>query len=381
MMLSFVLNAKQLYQIQDLEVLAQGEQHEEFFLHVEDIPPRQREMKWKELLESMATSFGKKLSNRPVISEKTLSQYDALYRFPSLRNDEFFLRFRSKLGLNYLGHCLNQIPQKIDCALWVDHLWDRSLKDPELAYQLWRLLKMHTPSKKLVKIQSQQLIPFFLAGQYAEFYCEKSSVQEELWTHFKENHEALPGLESACHRATLKNWKSNLTGNSKLSTKLFYFLKKEKILSEQEQAKFLLKTVLSAPEPGDLLNSAWTFLGKLKTNPALRLGLLSSFQTSGNWPGKSFSPEHQEFGKILMKKMNTDFPEYLDQYARSCLKLFKGIDLFSLQGADPYCPSFFKLAEQTSAIPLTLVQDYKKFQLAFKGKAPSPFSSPTPESL
>lgn len=341
---------KTLYTKADLEILQGQRSYKEFLAHAKDIPPRERDKSWYEMLSDMGTGFLDSLRKTDKYQRSSFKEVEELANWPEFKRDEFFQVKRESYTLGYLKHCLtNNRPR--DCREDLLSFWRSSRKDNETGYQLLLLNVGFFP-----QTSSFPFIEKTLTSETSQFYCGKPMVQATLYSHLKEsdirfdlqegnkkkNEVQLENLANkACWKKLIPYFKSKLFSQSQPLD--FYLLDHLNELSDTDKALWLTLYYLNSPEPGPLFNRAWTTLEKVSQSYHLRGKVFKRLMAMDPLPGKIFAHPSETHRKTLTDHLAKNFPEYVAQYSKKCISYLSGEKIFPHGNPTMECHELFSL--------------------------------------
>ncbi|MBF0367521.1 MAG: hypothetical protein HQK50_18245 [Oligoflexia bacterium] len=138
-----------LYLFKDLDYLLQEKNYSEFFKHANDIRPAERDLQWKSMVNTMAESFVYDQKKKKLVTFATLKELDQLLEWPLLKENLFFIRGRSQIGLSYFENCFQANASKALCLSQMIAFWQEHPYDPDVALKMGKLAHLYgTPENK-----------------------------------------------------------------------------------------------------------------------------------------------------------------------------------------------------------------------------------------
>ena len=357
------------YKMEDLEVLDNEKNYREFLKHARDIPPRERNTHWKEMVQTSAEGLLKEAMRYERYDQKTFQFVEGLLLWPSIKNDEFFLVRRASFGDKFFSKCFSNQSNKRSCIDQAIRFWKNSpTKDPDLANNLANLLGKHD--------RSIDLWPFYsivAKSKLATFLCKKDKVQDAIFNKLSSdlaqneldtndlkniiNNTVHPG----CWTELSKKLKENLYSSSTITRdQSFTILTSVSKLGSTEEDIFLAYFILSGPTVGPIFNLSWNRIKNLALNYTRRQNVLSSIMKMDPLPGRTFSMFDIRKRDIILAHIYKNFPEYINQYAKTCLEYLRGDRVFPNGNPTIECRDLFKLSVKNKFLSRSTLEEYKK---------------------
>ncbi len=333
------------YTIDDLIILSQTGEHQEFIDHAKDIKPTKRDQRWKRLVSKQAELLIDNLRNTKSFSKKNLLKIEKLALWPTLHQDEFFQVKRNSYSLQYFKHCFLNNSKKENCAKDLKLFWMRSNKDPDTGHKLSLLLRGFTP-----KQSAWPVVKDIILSSQSQYYCNDAFIQETV--HKKLSSIDLEKRSSSARKILLQNlahlkcWNKlipylkeeiSLLPSAETSS-LYYALIAFKQMNQTQKDLWLTKYLLDDPRQGPLLNSAWYNLKELSQHFERRIAVLNRLKALSPLPGDSFN----NLSLAITRHFNKYFPEYITAYAKTCLSYLEGTRSFQFGNPTVHCDSLFK---------------------------------------
>lgn len=317
------------YSLKDLEILEEQKNYEEFLLHARDVRPVERTKQWTEMVQTMAVGYLDFHTKRQNYIRPIFKYLQTISKWPSLREDEFFLMKREKFVLKYLNICFYE--QRPYCTKEVTDFWNTHNKDPESGFKLADLLKKYKPSYDI-----WSYVQASTANKFSEFYCHRPLIQKELLRKLVSEYSNRPAtlkttglLKKYAHSECWKKFNPYLkermyeeSGQKQLV--IFEILKAQKMLSQIEEDTFLTFYYLQGPKIGKTFNLAWRTLQRLSESFEQRNEVLTRLQKMDPLPGKIFSEANVTRRATLLGHFKLNFPEYISSYSKTCLNYLEG---------------------------------------------------------
>ncbi len=341
---------KTLYTKTDLEILQGQKSYQEFLAHAKDIPPRERDKSWYEMLSDMGSGLIDNLRKTEKYQRSTFKRIEELASWPEFKRDEFFQVKREAYTLSYLKHCLTKARPR-DCREDLLSFWKSSRKDNETGYQLMLLNLGFFP-----KTSSYPFIEKTLTSETSHFYCARPMVQSTVYKHLRES-DIRFNLENAnqnkkdlqletfanqkCWQKLIPFFKERLFSQS--SPMDFYLLEHLGELSELDKSLWLTLYFLNSPEPGPLFNRAWNTIEKVSQSYHLRGKVFKKLTQLDPLPGKIFAHPSHTHRKTLTDHLAKNFPEYVAKYSKQCISYLSGEKIFPHGNPTMECHELFSL--------------------------------------
>lgn len=346
------------YSLSDLAVLESEKDTEEFFKHYRDIRPSERQKVWREMTLNMGVIWVEKLIVDKKFGQKDFDLLHERSKTPPFQEDELFQFTKRKYLSLYFAKCF-EMPEKacsnnLNLALATTQLesqWSYDLLTKHL--NKLNVDQVRTLNKNILQ-SSDALIfcgkkDFFapLLRQYVEAKITENDLQKNL---------TLSLVTKSC-RLKIKEYQAQILQLSPRDKRLdsFLFLEELGNIGPKEREIFYVTYALDNAEIGDTFNLAWNFIQGLAENYKKRDELLTELNKLPNLPGETvFKNPNYERHSAIIHLFKKNFPEYLDNYAQSCLKHLNGEkisgnpkachEFFSFKGLDPkWKNSYLKL--------------------------------------
>jgi hypothetical protein len=361
----FALDNTSKYSMKDLEVLEQQNNYEEFLKHARDIRPSLRKKQWTEMVHTMATGYVDFKLSKKIIDDQTFQYIENLVLWPSLRNDEFFIVKRSRYGLLYLTQCIDKKESKSQCLAALHTFWHSGKQTPDLAWSLSQLLK-----KANSKADLWMFTKIIIKSDVSEFYCQRPFVQYQIFDKLRESLKTDVKkkltlsiidkmMNKSCWKKLEPSFKDSLFSDEPLVRKVSYNLLDAKdAIDTTTSDLFLTFYILSGPIVGPLFNKAWNTVTALGQNYQRRNNLLLKLKSMDPLPGKIFAHPNLTKRKTILRLLSQNIPEYIDFYAKSCVKYLKGLGEYPTGNPTIECPQLFEVSKGTKWIEQTVQQNY-----------------------
>ncbi len=362
------------FEIDDLLSLYNSGEVDEFLARAKDIRPAVRGPRWRAMVTEFTKKKLDKLLETPLmtISFEEVQKVEEYTSIAHNLNDVSLQNKKLEFGLKYLTHSLKEIsswemPKVVELKKWWYKHWLNSTQQAIHAYRYAQLFDQYSP---LSKFESVNLVAFFenqerldaiinemlrityksgLAGDL----CQDPWVWNYLWVDLKSfvgkvKKSDLAEFDTKIVREySLNCWnaaKSRVLNNfHRFSEQDIHFslhlLSMDRTLSSQQRTFIHIFYLLFEPAASELYIKALDTLLKLSLSEANRLEVLDKFLKLDPLEGKVFASSKPEALEVLIR-MSRSFPEYLDQYAQTCLDYIAGTKKFPAGNPTPHCLDF-----------------------------------------
>jgi hypothetical protein len=333
------------YTINDLIILSQSGEHQEFIDHAKDIKPTKRDKRWKKLVSKQANLLIDELRTSKNFSKQSYLKVEKLALWSTLKTDEFFHIKRNSYALMYFKSCFISSKEKESCSKDLKSFWPRSNKDPDTGHKLSLLLRGFTP-----KNSAWPIVKDIIVSNQSEYYCSDLFIQETV-------HKKISTMDLEKRSPTARKMVLQSIAHLKCWNKLIPYFKKEITLlpssettslyfslvafnqmTQIEKDLWLTMYLLDDPRKGPLLNMAWNNVKELSQNFERRIKVLEHLKALSPLPGDSFNNS----SLAITRHFNKYFPEYISAYAKTCLSYLEGTRNFKFGNPTLYCDSLFK---------------------------------------
>jgi hypothetical protein len=371
------LNAKTRYQLNDLEILEKNRAYYEFFTHARDILPSNRNEYWKNMVSNMAESWTQQAIKGSVTSRRDYRLLENLVTWPENRTNDLFLARRHKLAMRYFLQCYsNKVSRKSsskikegkNCKERVAEFWGRTPKRPRWALKTFKFLLKHD-TLELDEIWNY--LKVVVNDASSEFLCKDPQVSDYSiqyllqkvpsikFSHLDEK--VTEFFHPLCWRSLVGIIKKQLaTAHGHQRREMIrVLLSKSQIVKEnlglqktqQSELDILyILYMLSRPQKGDVFNLAWANLKELRDDYHRRKKVLMQLKSFDPLPDESFTRKTFK-GRVILKEIQKNFPEYLDHYSKLCLSYLKGKGKFPNGNPTVHCRDFYQMTQGSSMIP------------------------------
>jgi len=340
------------YDMKDLAILGQEKNHLEFFAHMLDLRPQDRQAQWKTLVEEMAIGFTGKVLKNQHYSEENLQAIENLAKLPLLKNNEFFINHYSQIIVKYLGQCLKTPGHEKFCLKKLETLWKSLPGDQDLAFNLGNLIVEHNLNRDpwdFFKISAK--------SEMGHFYCQKPALQTILLKKIKEISQS---TTSDAQKLSLFNQLAHSDCWAQLDQLLISYMSRpghqwnmlafevltlRNKLDSANSDLYNTQYFLGGPKRKSLFNSSWNSIKELGQDFSRREKVLKQLKKMDPLPGHLFSQFDMKKRKVLLKHLHQNIPEYLDFYALNCIQFYGGLKEFKNGNPTLDCAGLFKASK------------------------------------
>lgn len=366
-----------LYTLGDLEILEKEKNYTEFFAHARDVRPAKRTEYWKEMFANMAEGYAKSLLKKRPIERQSFLQAEKLASdWPHLAENEFFQKDRGSIAYNYFSDCLTQStlgPSRDECTSDLQSYTTSFNSDFDQAKKFYQLIKDHDLKKRI------DPWPYFskaLKTEISSFYCKEDLAKEVIFDKFadlssdsSDRSELKRQLEKtispACWAQIKTDLKQALSSSNRDQRQMaFDVLSAKASVSKSEKELYLTMYLLDIPVASETFDEAWNLVKQLGQNHQKRDKILNELKKLDPLPGGIFSSADIPKRDIILDYLASQFPEYLDFYAQTCLDYLKGKKVFPNGNPTVDCKDLMKAQMQSISskrwIDDRFVSEFKK---------------------
>ncbi len=300
------------YNIKDLEILKEQKAYKEFFAHILDIRPSNRDKHYNKLVQYMALSY---LENKLIKADyklKTFEFISYINTLSPLKKDEFFSIKRDKYLKKWLQHCLKNDRRNKICTNKIKDIYSIN-SSPDMGLYLAKLIK-----KYQLNINYLVYLKPLLVSPPDNSMCKKPIVIEAIIKSIENDN--LEKISKNCFLISIDSLKNILTYKKypiKVKQKLFYALAKKGFLNTYEKDLFLTLFILESPTPGPLFNNAWNNIKTLSEDYSRRQKILNVIKKIEPTPGKVLRSKNTETKRAIYNLFAKNFPEYIQYFKES----------------------------------------------------------------
>ena len=358
-----------LYQMDDLEVLAQDHAWEEYLKHALDIRPSERQGRWKELTSKVAARMVQELQQAADFSDAAWAKVQQAANLQVLQDDDIFQLQRALWGQAYFAYHWPRGEKGHDfLAHQLAEFWQGTPSTPqtlEAAAKLGELLQ--TTSSGPAASSSVDAWPLWariVQSDLAHLYCTRPSTQRALVARLAE---ATTELE-AWHLARPSCWQAavNVLKQQLASHKYaFYILDKLDLLNRPERSTYLVNYLLQDSPNGPTYDQAWGAVQELGKDYALRQQVLAQIKAQNILPDQIFKQANPRRTQAVLRHLQANFPEYITYYLTTCLAYLQGTRAFAQGNPTMYCRDFYEQAKSDHLINEGLQSSFEGLTLKF----------------
>ena len=340
---SKTLLAAEKYSLADLQVLSDNNEFREFFSHAKDVLPSKRKRKWRDLVIGEAKSYVDYLRSSKNYEMNSWNEIEKISSWTQLKYDNFYQIKLNSYAKSFFENCFVSYQQNI-CLSKMNKFWQTSNKDSDLGYHFSKL------ASGLVQEElTWSFVNDIIKNQEGHYYCDKPLITDKLAQHLqvltRTQVFSFKGKVKLQNMATAKCWKKMIPAlkatmislPASESNGIYFALNSLKQLNQKETDLWLTRYLLDKPQVGDTFNQAWNRVKELGSDFKRREAVLNSLTSLNRLPDESFSNE----SKAIIRHFNRYFPEYISNYAKTCLSYLEGTKIFEFGNPTPSCKNFF----------------------------------------
>jgi hypothetical protein len=204
------------------------------------------------------------------------------------------------------------------------------------------------------------------------FYCKKPNIQTALinklyeetsFLEFDGNYKSVVNkwIPETCFKElvpALKNCLESTSSNGLDKEMALNILEAKNQLSSEELDLYATLYLLDGPIVGDKMNTAWKKIENLSENFSKRQKILVQIQNLKFLPDRIFKDPNLPRSKAIINLFAKNFPEYLEYYGKSCLKLLSYSDDTPLKlTSSLQCNEFLKAAKNLNGSNTPWISD------------------------
>ena len=346
-----------LYSKEDLRILHENRQHNEFLAHAKDLRPTERDELWSQQVLEMSLLFIDQVISERNFKEITYREVQRLQGLGKNNSNEIFLFKRKDYMVNYLENCFRE--QKSFCQKKALDILETTPLQRELA-DIPTSIGLEVLKSGTLRIN--QLIPFFKFGfisERSQFLCRKKIVRDFIFDWYKEfNSQSRADKEIKlftadnfhpnCIESVLNFYVADFNNiNSPIDREqIIHWLQKIGYLKESEINTLLTIYLLKSPVNGDVFNTAWNKMKELGENYSKREIILKKLKTLDPLPDNIFGLSDPLREKTLFSLIAKNIPEYIDYYSQTCIDYHLGNKVYPNGNPTINCKEFYRLYRQ-----------------------------------
>jgi len=336
------------YSLKDLEVLYNQQSYKEYLSHSLDIRPSLRDKKWEKMTKEMASNYIDSLIKSEMSTKKSYLYVESLNDIPVLRKDEFFQLKRTQYAHSYFSSC-----NFTGCTKLFKDFWRTSKRYPDYDFKFYELYREKDNAIK------NFILPHFTKSSGSKFYCLKKYVVSDLFQKLRleigqssieqTNNIVTSYADQPCLKSMSKLLVKKLHSlKTRTSDKLtaYKILRSSNLISDSDEDIFFALYILQGPVVGEVFNMAWNRISKLSQQYKRRSILLSKLTQMDPLPGAIFSHPDLKKRRTIISFFHRNFPEYLENYVKTCISYFSGNGEFPLGNPTIQCDDLMKTAKK-----------------------------------
>ncbi len=358
------VQSRQIYTMEDLSILESENNFKEFFAHALDIKPSKRDKTWSSLVESMGIHYLDQLTKNRFIDKDQKLLLLKISNWTFFKNNEIFIQKRDTVLVKMLKQCF-KLGSK-DCFSNAEIYFYNYKHSKEFAFHLTQVLVDNGAIPKTL----WPYIDKFTQDTISEFYCDKPSLKNIILAKvyaLKENQlNIVNNIHPDCFKKVKKEITKGLFSNSETKKKRSYrLLDLKNELTPKDKSFYLLTQYLQDSKmTKTAMDMAITQLRELGENYQRREEVLKKLVKIDPLPGGIFKENKSDMAKIRI--LSRHFPEYIDNYTKTCLDYLEGNKEYTNGNPTPHCHSLFKLNPKLNLLPQNMLKRYKDaIQFAF----------------
>ena len=357
----------QSYDIKDLEQLSDSKNYEEFLNHARDIRPSKRDKYWRDLVQSMAIGQVDFLIEKKIYNKAQFELIEKISLWPTLNSDDFFQTKRNNYVEKYLKNCFEKSAKYCQSQLF--SFWHSSNQRAELAMTLVEYLKLFTDYKDFWGFYQK-----VTKSDLQEYYCPKPHLKKAIFGHMKNNLMEIDdkavinrfikaNIGATCWFSIVDDLKGLLFTKTPIMREFAYkILDAEEALTEVERDSFQTFYLLDNPVNGDLFNRSWATVETLGQNYGRRMNVFKYLRKLDPLPGNIFAHRIALKREAIAGLFHSNFPEYIDHYARTCVNFYTGVGKFPTGIPTLQCKELFEITKSKPWISQTLKIQYSSIK-------------------
>lgn len=366
---------KTSYNLADLKSLTETKDYSEFFQHIYDIRPSQRDKEWQQLVYKNANDFLKKLITDKSINTDFLETLLDLNKYDFISSDEIIGLYTADYAKIILDQCHSQAnTKKAECIFQIYRYWQKN-KNEDLGLKLEKIItKLSSTSESkelrpyLDKMPTWNIINAIAEGQNADLYCAKTDFQDKLltklYTDFSENSDIQLNFNyfsRKCLNALNPKLNKLLSSNKELDRKLaLKVFESTQTITEKQKNTFYLFYLLDSPEKSNTFNNAWSAMLGLSKDAESREKLLKDIKNFELLPDEILLNSDKKLVSSVLKLIENSFPEYLDLYYSECKNYYQGSKEFPKGSKTINCLKFLEFAKSEGILTQAQINIIKK---------------------
>jgi hypothetical protein len=355
------------YDIKDLEQLSDTKNYEEFLNHARDIRPSKRDKYWKSLVDQMAIGQIDFLIEKKLFNKDQFDLIERISLWPELNKDNFFQNKRNRYAEKYLKSCFEKNAK--DCKSQLFTFWHSSNQRAELAMKMVEYLKLYTDHKEYWNFYQK-----ITKSDLQEYYCPQPHVKKVIFKHMQMNLMEIEdkatinrfikaNIGVSCWFLLVDDFKGLLFSKGPTLREFAYrILDAEEALTPVERDSFHAFYLLDNPINGDLFNRAWSTVSALGQDFGRRMKVRKKLTSIDPLPGNIFAHRDELKKEAVIELFHSNFPEYVDHYAKLCVNFLKGVGSYPKGTPTLYCNELFKVSKKKRWVSQSLKVQYSSLK-------------------
>jgi hypothetical protein len=363
------LSSHASYVMKDLQVLAKQKSFVEFFQHALDIVPSKRDTTWTNTVGQMAEQFSEQMVKSPILNVKNYQLLLEISTWPALQANDLVKINRDQLNIRYSRQCFNSSLFN-KCQKELNKYVYQFNPSKETRFELLKIYypKLDEATAKVDNTLNNLIKPLITTG-FSEFYCGKDPLAEIVDFKLKISVNQLGSktpLTTIVHKDCLKplisKYQKQLNSSANIFEKelAYLILNESGAISALDKQTFHMLFILQNARPGEIFNHAWNSLEKLSRDFKMRDKVLAKLKSLDPLPGKVFAKRNSQREQLIVKHFTRHFPEYIDYYARQCIKFYKSEGEFPRGNPTIECRDFMRTATNLSLLPKSMINDFNR---------------------
>ena len=352
---------RQLYSLQDLEVLESNNNFREFFAHALDIRPSKRNKAWKNMCINMAESFMADMQEQGITKEDR-QLFLKVLKYPALTGDEFFIEKRDYfLALMAKDYAKNHSAEK--SIQFSKDIYEKFRGKPvfgiHLAKAIYPIMKKDEYHIKYLDFFKEITEPM-ISSKFSEFYCAKEPINQLVIDLIFFKTIQTKKIHKDCISKLLPSLEKRLYSNdNNIRQSAFEFLSKNKLIKKSDKAHYHVLNLLYGKqytkEEWDPIIKSLKIIGD---NYQIRSEIMEKIAKMDPYPDVLFDvyPEKQLIS--LSRIISRYFPEYLDRYTKNCLNYLSGKKTFKNGNPTPNCHKYMRIGIKSESSPPQVLKQY-----------------------
>ena len=363
------LSAEFRYNLKDIEALISTENYQEFFEHIYDVRPSERDESWEKMVLAMAEKYISSLKSRK-IEEADYRILKNIFNISHLKNDEFFRDKRDQIVIKYVSENFDSI--KMSQIIMKSK--ELSRKYPEnisfhvnLISAIYPYITANDSYLKYID-DLNQITSKITSSPFSEFYCDKSPLNSVLKTEIYYKSELTKTYDKSCLKKLMGFIKKDLENqNMVIRNKAFRFLSNYGELSKEEKSNFHITNMVYGMK---YKKSEWDDVFKaleyLGNNDKKRRSLLDKLQKHDPFPDIVFKIHDDKKTIGISRLISRYFPEFLDKYTKFCLSYLSGEVKYPFGNPTPNCHRYMEISKRSKSSPEAVLSQYDDIMNSWK---------------